>query len=104
MIGKGSRQSNSTITHLRMGFIWQPEILEAGWAIQGRFVLLHPPRPPRQAGRFDVSSLALNGAIFNSGLWLMSAARASDFSGHDRHSLVPCPVSSCERAYAMNLF
>jgi multidrug efflux pump subunit AcrB len=34
-------------------------------------VLLHPPRWPRKAGRFDGSSLALNGA--KSGLWLMSA-------------------------------
>ena len=35
-----------------------------GLQIQGRFVLLHPLRRPRQAGRFDVSSSALRGAIF----------------------------------------
>jgi multidrug efflux pump subunit AcrB len=35
-----------------------------GLKIQGRLVLLHPSRWPRQAGRFGVSSLALNGAKF----------------------------------------
>ena len=45
--------------------------LEAGYSriglgleSQGWFVLLHPLRRLRQAGRFDVSSIALSGAIF----------------------------------------
>jgi hypothetical protein len=104
MIGKGSRQSNSTVTHLRMGFIWQPEILEAGWAIQGRFVLLHPPRPPRQAGRFDVSSLALNGAIFKFGALAHECCpRKRFFRPLTGIPLcrVPSPVAN---AHAMNLF
>src|ERR1700743_2380200 len=66
MSGKGARQSNSTITNLRVGFVWWPGIVGAGWAcrFRARFVLLHPLRRPRQAGRFDVSSIASNGAIF----------------------------------------
>src|ERR1700722_7208189 len=68
MSGEGARQCNSTTTHLRLAgytlFGSQYRGSRLGLKIQGRFVLLRPLRRPRQAGRFDVSSLALNGAIF----------------------------------------
>jgi hypothetical protein len=70
-----ARGFNSTITHLRLGFDLAARYSASGLGlkIQGRFVLLHPLRRPRHAGRFDVSSLALTVRFSNSGFWLMSA-------------------------------
>jgi hypothetical protein len=65
-VGGPSIQFNSTITNLRFGLCLAAgySVSGLGLKIQGRFVLLHPVRRPRQAGRFDVSSLASSGAIF----------------------------------------